>query len=110
MEGLPARQALSLLNGRRVPTSLEISASLRKQAISSVQRYAEQNLAEPLGELGAGQLLDFFLEELAPLVYNQAVSDVQDRLQARVAELHGEVYAEPFQYWSRLEKRAKSRR
>ena len=93
-----------------MPASLEISAALRKQAVASIQRYAEQNLSEPLGELGAGQLLEFFLEEIAPLVYNQAVTDVQDRLQARVAELHGEVYAEPFQYWARLEKRTKSRR
>ena len=89
--------------------SLEITGPLRSQAIASVQRYAEENLGEPLGELAAGNLLDFFLAEVAPLVYNQAVTDVQERLQHRVGELHGEVYADTFQYWSRLEKRRKSR-
>ncbi|WP_419806533.1 DUF2164 domain-containing protein [Terriglobus sp.] len=93
-----------------MPTSLEISGPVRKQAISSLQQYAEANLSEPLGELAAGNLLDYFVEEIAPVIYNQAVTDVQDRLQQRIGELHGEVYAEPFQYWSRLEKRRKARR
>lgn len=94
----------------RVATSLELTGPIRKQAILSIQQYAESNLAEPFGELAAGSLLDYFLEEIAPLLYNQAVTDVQDRLQQRVSELHGEVYADPFQYWSRLEKRRKGRR
>ncbi len=89
---------------------LEFSGPVRKQAISSIQQYAESNLSEPMGELAAGSLLDYFLEEIAPVVYNRAVADVQDRLQLRVAELHGEVYADPFQYWPRLEKRRKDRR
>ena len=93
-----------------MPTTLELSGPIRKQAISSIQQYAESDLSEPLGELAAGSLLDYFLAELAPLVYNQAVTDVQDRMQRRIAELHGEVYAEPFQYWPRLEKRRKARR
>ena len=75
-----------------------------------MQQYAEANLSEPLGELAAGSLLDYFLEEIAPLAYNQAVTDAQDRVQRRIAELHGEVFAEPFQYWARLEKRRKGRR
>lgn len=91
-------------------TSIELTGPLRSQALASLQRYAEENLSEVLGELAAGNLLDFFLEDIAPLIYNQAVTDVQDRLQQRVSDLHGEVYADPFQYWSRLEKRRKSRR
>lgn len=93
-----------------MPASPELSVTNRKQAITSIQQYAEANLAECMGELAAGNLLDFFLEEIAPLVYNQGVTDAQDRMQQRLAELHGEVYAEPFQYWARLEKRRKARR
>lgn len=89
--------------------SLEITGPLRAQAIASIQRYAEENLSDPLGDLAAGNLLDYFLSEIAPLIYNQAVSDVQERLQQRIGDLHGEIYADTFQYWTRLEKRRKSR-
>ena len=54
-----------------------------------------------LGELPASQLLDFFLEELAPAVYNQAIHDAQTHLTQRLADLPGELYAEPFPYWPR---------
>lgn len=83
---------------------------MRQQAIASIRQYAEANFSDPLGELAAGNLLDYFLQEIAPLVYNQAVADVQDRLQHRIGELHGEVFADPFQYWPLLEKRRKARR
>ena len=43
----------------------------RTDAIASLRRYAEANLPEPLNELPATLLLDFFLEEIAPAVYNQ---------------------------------------
>lgn len=93
-----------------MPASIEFPGPVRSQAVSSLQQYAELNFSEPLGDLAAGSLLDYFLEEIAPLVYNQAVSDAQARMQYRVAELHGDIYAEPFQYWPRLEKRRKARR
>ena len=44
-------------------------------------------MEEPIGNIAAGALLGFFLEEIAPVIYNRAVADVQERLQARVAEL-----------------------
>ena len=54
-------------------------------------------------------MLGFFLEELGPLVYNRAVADVQDRLQARVAELDIEVHEEEFQYWRKFDKQRKGK-
>ena len=49
----------------------------------------------------ADSLLDFFIDEIGPLIYNKAVADVQARLQARVLDVDAEVYEEPFQYWKR---------
>lgn len=51
---------------------------------------------EPIGNMAAGALLGFLLEEVGPLVYNQAVTDVQDRLQARVMEVDVEVHEPEF--------------
>ena len=81
--------------------SVELPKPVRAQAIASIQRYFEENLPEPIGELPAGLLLNFFLEEIGPAVYNQAIADAQARMAARVADLEGELYAEEFQYWVR---------
>ncbi len=90
--------------------TLEISKQVRTAAIASIQRYFEENLAEPIGDLPAGQLLNFFLEEIGPAIYNQAIADAQARLQQRLSDLSGELYVDQFQYWPRLDARRKSRR
>ena len=78
---------------------LELPKQARADAIASLRRYAEANLPEPLGELPAAMLLDFFLEEIAPAIYNQAIHDAQTQLAQRVADLPGDLYRDPFQYW-----------
>ena len=84
-------------------TRVELSKPSRTEAIASLRRYFEANLPEPIGELPAGMLLDFFLEEVGPVIYNKAVLDAQARLQQRVADLSGELYEDEFQYWPRVE-------
>jgi uncharacterized protein (DUF2164 family) len=88
--------------------TIEFPKETRERAIESIQRYAEQNLSESLGNLAANELLRFFLQEIAPAVYNQAVADVQERLQARVAEIDIEVHADEFQYWQKAVGRKKT--
>jgi uncharacterized protein (DUF2164 family) len=90
--------------------NIEISKQTRTQAIASLQRYFQENMPEPIGDLSAGLLLNFFIEEVGPVIYNQAVTDAQTRLQQRVADLTGELYADEFQYWPRLDSKRKSRR
>lgn len=91
-------------------TTIELSKQVRAQAIGSIQRYFEENLPEPIGELPAGLLLNFFLEEIGPAVYNQAIVDAQARMQQRVTDLNGELYADEFQYWPRADAKRKGRR
>jgi uncharacterized protein (DUF2164 family) len=63
-----------------------------------------------MGNIAAGALLGFFLQEIGPSVYNQAVVEVQDRLQARVAELDIEIHEDEFAYWPRQGKATANRR
>jgi len=79
--------------------TIEISADATKAAIASIQRYFSENMEDEIGGLAAGALLDFFLKEVGPIVYNKAVADAQACLQARVMELDVEVYEDEFQYW-----------
>lgn len=91
-------------------TTIEISKPERTAAIASIQRYFEENLPEPIGDLPAGLLLNFFLEEVGPLIYNRAIADAQARLQQRVSDLNGELYADEFQYWPKVDIKRKNRR
>jgi uncharacterized protein (DUF2164 family) len=85
--------------------AIEISKEQRQRAITSIERYFRQNMDEPIGNVAAGALLGYFLEEVGPLVYNQAVADVQDRLQARVLEVDLEVHEDEFAYWPKYDKK-----
>ncbi|CAN5348924.1 DUF2164 domain-containing protein [soil metagenome] len=84
--------------------SIELDKQTRQQAIASIERWFEANMDEPIGNITAGALLGFFLEEIGPTVYNRAVADVQERLQARVMEIDIEVHEDEFGYWRKFDK------
>ena len=89
--------------------TIELAKRDREQAIDSIQRYFKENMDEPIGNVTAGALISYFLEEIAPLVYNKAVTDVQERLQTRVMEIDLEVHEDEFQYWRKFERSRKSK-
>ena len=78
---------------------IELTRQRRADAVASLQRYFDENLPEPIGQLPAGLLLDFFLEEIGPAIYNQAINDAQIRIIQRATDLPGELFADEFQYW-----------
>jgi uncharacterized protein (DUF2164 family) len=90
--------------------TVELSRQQRAAAIASLQRYFAENLPEPIGDLPAGLLLNFILEEIGPVIYNKAIGDAQARLLQRVSDLNGELYADEFQYWPRSDARRKNKR
>jgi uncharacterized protein (DUF2164 family) len=91
-------------------TTIEISKQARADAIASIKRYFEENMPEPIGDLPSGLLLNFFIEEIGPAIYNQAIRDAQGHMQQRVADLDGELYADEFQYWPKIDAKRKNRR
>ena len=90
--------------------TIELSKELRAQAVASIERYFREHMDEKIGNIAAGGLLGFFLEEIGPVVYNQAVNDVQERLQARISELDIEVHEAPFEYWKKYDRSGKARK
>jgi uncharacterized protein (DUF2164 family) len=89
--------------------TFELTKQQRTAAITSMQRYFEENL-DPIGDMPAGLLLNFFLEEIGPVIYNQAIADAQTRLTQRVSDLNGELFSDEFQFWPRADAKRKSRR
>jgi uncharacterized protein (DUF2164 family) len=88
---------------------IELDRDTRQQAIASLERYFRENMEEPIGNVAAGGLLGFFLEEIGPSIYNRAVRDVQERLHARIDELDIDVHEEEFDYWRKFDKAGKRR-
>jgi uncharacterized protein (DUF2164 family) len=90
--------------------TIDLTKQARAEAIASLQRYFREEMDDSIGDLPAGLLLNFFLEEIGPVLYNKAVSDAQARITGRVSDLSGELYADEFQYWARLESKRKKGR
>ena len=84
--------------------TIELSKEARKEAVASIERYFQENMEERIGNIAAAGLLNFFLEEIGPVVFNKAVAEVQERLQVRLSEIDLEVHEDEFQYWRRLDK------
>jgi uncharacterized protein (DUF2164 family) len=84
---------------------IELPKDVRAAAIKSIERYFRDELDERIGNIQAGALLNFFLEEIGPSVYNKAVADAQERMQMRAAELDIECHEDEFGYWQKYDRK-----
>ena len=73
--------------------AIELEKDSRKRAVKSIQSYFEQKRDEQLGNLEAEFLLDHFLEQIAPAIYNKAVGDAQALMQDKLIDIDGELFA-----------------
>jgi uncharacterized protein (DUF2164 family) len=79
--------------------SVTLSRDDEKQALASLRRFGEEELEVELSDIQRRALLSFFLKEIAPSVYNKAVSDAQVFLRDRLADLEASCYEPEFVYW-----------
>lgn len=89
--------------------TITLADDARRQSIASIKRYFLEELDQDVGELKAGLLLEFFLKEIAPSVYNGAVADAQTYLRDRLVDLEGACSAAEFGYWPSSSVRRASR-
>ena len=79
--------------------ALALPEETRKHALSSLKLFWTESFDTELSELRAIALLEFFLKEIAPSLYNAGVADAQAYLRDRVADLEGSCYEAEFAYW-----------
>jgi len=93
--------------------AIEFSKEKQDYLIASIKRYFEDVMEmelpgnseaaamkpQRIGDLKARFLLDFFLEEIGPAIYNQAVSDAQTRMSEMIDELDGTCHEAEGNYW-----------
>jgi uncharacterized protein (DUF2164 family) len=89
--------------------SIELPKDIHKEAVASIIRYFREHREEQIGNIAASGLLGFFLEEIAPTIYNQAVADIQARMQVHVSDIDIEFHEEEFQHWPKDERKSKDR-
>ena len=69
-----------------------------------IKRYYDEKLDDDIGDLKAGLLLDYILEEIGPCVYNQAIVDAQAYFQDKLTDLDGACYEPEFGFWKSSKK------
>jgi uncharacterized protein (DUF2164 family) len=79
--------------------TITLDPDARKQAVASIRRYFAENWEQDVGDLKAGLLLDYFLKEIGPSVYNRAIGDAQVYLRDRVVDLEGVCFETEFGFW-----------
>ena len=71
---------------------IRLSPERRTALLEAIQRYFEGEFDEPLSGFRAEGLLDFFVRELGPPIYNQGVRDAASFMQEKLADIEGDVY------------------
>lgn len=92
---------------REERTPIRISDDARKQALASIRQYFETELGQEVGDLKAALVLDYFLTEIGPAVYNSAITDAKSFFDERAADLAALCSRDEFPYWPAKSKRRK---
>jgi len=66
---------------------IKLSKERRDEMIAEIQVYFSKERDEEIGNLGAGMVLDFIVEKLAPAFYNQGVYDAHQYLKDAAEDL-----------------------
>lgn len=66
---------------------IKLTKEKRAEMISYIKNYFYNEREEELGELAAGLILDFIIEELAPEFYNQGVYDSYTYMSDRIEDV-----------------------
>jgi uncharacterized protein (DUF2164 family) len=70
---------------------IKLSADRRAGLLRAIKEHFAAEFDEPLSDFRANGLLDFFIRELGPPVYNQGVRDASSYMQQKLADIEGEV-------------------
>jgi uncharacterized protein (DUF2164 family) len=78
---------------------LKLRDDVQKQAIASIRRYFAEELDQDVGDLKAQLVLEFFMKEIAPSIYNAAIADAHVFIHDRTTDLEDAMYQKEFAYW-----------
>lgn len=71
---------------------IRLAPERRANLLRAIKQYFSDEFDEPLSDFRAEGLVDFFVRELGPPVYNQGVRDASSFMQKKLADIEGDVY------------------
>jgi uncharacterized protein (DUF2164 family) len=81
--------------------SIKLIKDKEVQLIKSIKHYFEENMESEIGDLKSSLLLDYFIKEIGPSIYNQAILDAQTVMTDKVNDLDSTCYQPEFMYWKK---------
>lgn len=87
----PYARANSLMP-HQSPMRIRLSPERRASLLRAIKQYFSAEFDDSLSDFRAEGLLEFFVRELGPPVYNQGVRDASSFMQEALADIEGEVY------------------
>jgi uncharacterized protein (DUF2164 family) len=70
----------------------KLSLEQKQALINQVQNYIQMELGENIGDLAAENMVEFMLQTIGPLVYNEALKDARNVINERILSLEDELY------------------
>jgi uncharacterized protein (DUF2164 family) len=71
---------------------VRLSPERRASLLARLKAHVAAEFDEPLSDFRAEGLVDFFLREIGPPLYNQGVHDAASYMQDELTDIEGEVY------------------
>lgn len=80
--------------------AITLPKEARDKAIASIIQFCHDELDIDAGQMKATAILDFFLKELGPSVYNQAITEAKSYMERSAGDLDGACYEKEFSWRS----------
>ena len=81
--------------------SIVLPKDKEARIMESIKQYFKENLENEIGDLKASLLLDYFMNEIGPVIYNQAIIDAQTFMTEKINDLDSSCYHPEFMYWKK---------
>ena len=80
----------------REKRALKLGRQDREAAVSALRQYLADEFDVEVGDLKVGFLLDFFLREIGPTIYNGAIAEARAYFAERADDLEGVLHLPEF--------------
>ncbi len=83
---------------------IKLTLQETEEAVHSLKKYCAAELDREVSGLQAKLLLDYIVQEIGPLAYNQGVKDAEEFLRGRLEDLSATVFEPGLTYWRQKRK------
>jgi len=69
-------------------SKIKLTDPIKEQIIYDLQSFFAKEREEKLGNLGAELLMDFIMEKVGPMIYNQALIDAHSLMEEKIEDIY----------------------